>query len=191
MKCYGLKLRSDSRIRYVGQTVRGLQRRLKEHIDSKTQFPVSKWARKHHDEVEIVELGCTKSRDELDALEIELIAKFRSSGEADLNVTDGGKTTYGPKWIQSLKDAWADPVKRQRRSDSLRIAMARPEVREKLRTKLKKIAKDRGYRWPAQTNRDPAVQQKMNEGIKRSWTEERKRHHSQKMKDAWKRKREG
>lgn len=102
---YGLC--DEPRVRYVGQTKNGLQSRLRSHINSAgtkppggKANPSTQWLRKRRQQgikIDARILCEIDSGDDdvdmmlLDWAEIHLISHYRSLGEADLNVTDGGQ----------------------------------------------------------------------------------------------------
>jgi len=94
---YGLYDVRDSKktVRYVGQTrqKRGVTMRIYGHVhDSKTPvYPVSHWISAIKPEnLSYITLSQPQVED-LDADEIWFIAKYRSMGQADLNVAEGGQ----------------------------------------------------------------------------------------------------
>jgi hypothetical protein len=150
MICYGIKLPDDARIRYVGQTRLLKERRFEQHLSSSRRMsirtPLSKWLRKHPNAV-IIELGTASDETSLDSLECQLIAQYRSLGQADLNVKDGGKVSSDEfRLLQvradsaKLKRALTDSTEetKKRRREAQRVARSRPGWREKQSESQKK-----------------------------------------------------
>lgn len=137
MKCYGIKLRSDWRIRYVGLTSKTLEQRFAQHLYSARKGTVSAlyiWMRKHAaDEFDIVELCSANSTQELNEQEIFLIEAYRSIGQADLNLTDGGTGGITPETVEKIKQTFSDPAHREMRSQISSEVWSRPGVKEKAR----------------------------------------------------------
>lgn len=159
MKCYGLVLNGDSRVRYVGMTEKSLSSRLSQHwkcARNNKLTPVYKWMRKYSKEqISIVEIGSADSRISLQDLEKSLIREYKKIGQADLNIAEGGDGGSYPltqetkeKISRIVKSAWQDPDKRFRmmnarknkvkkkrmsRSESAKEVNSRPDVIEKKR----------------------------------------------------------
>ena len=95
MKCYGIKLPDSDEIVYIGLHAGiDVQQRFRKHVYAAqrgSRLPIHCWMVKHPNAI-CIELAnvLTKSRVDLDALEIVLIAQYRSFGEARFNVCDGG-----------------------------------------------------------------------------------------------------
>lgn len=93
---YGLYDPRDGSLRYVGQTTRLLKKRLQEHLRVKSRTRTTHlghwvsvlWALKLSPT--ITELGVADSAEDLDELEIRLIASFRALGVNLTNHTEGG-----------------------------------------------------------------------------------------------------
>lgn len=98
---YGIFDKSNpERIRYVGLTTVGIKRRFSSHWSQATytdrKLPILLWMRKREQsQVGIVVLESHSSIDDVKAAEIRLIAHYRSIGQADLNITDGGEAMNG------------------------------------------------------------------------------------------------
>lgn len=94
---YGLRLRTETEYRYVGQTQFGAEYRLgrHRHMSKYRDLPVYLWMRKHNDVViDVLEKVPEGDLKDLDAKEIEWIARLRSEGHELLNCTEGGKSSY-------------------------------------------------------------------------------------------------
>lgn len=111
---YGiLDMDYPERIRYVGQTTRFTSRRT-EHWRAAQQnkkLPVSKYLRKHlnrKNRIEFRVLDTALDHDILDELEIKWISDLRSRGQADLNVTGGGRGSFRVEWAQDRRDLYRE-----------------------------------------------------------------------------------
>ena len=98
-KIYGLKLKNEDTIRYVGQTSSDMiETRLCEHISHsrRGKYKNAYWIKKHSNEIEIllIEDGIL-SLDDANKKEIEYIRLFKSFGANLNNLTNGGDGTQG------------------------------------------------------------------------------------------------
>lgn len=104
-----------SRIRYVGLTRRGLLERVKAHWktsrSSKVRRPLYYWMRKHGDAVTFDVLEVLNTEAEMKAAEIRWIAHYRSIGQADLNITDGGESANGYRHTEETRKRISDYLK--------------------------------------------------------------------------------
>lgn len=106
---YGLFNKSEpARIRYVGLTSHTPEKRLKGSLGqakhTNRKLPLFLWIRKYGEErIGVRTLAVLESEDLMKAKEIELIAHYRSLGEADLNVTDGGEAANGLVWSEEQR----------------------------------------------------------------------------------------
>lgn len=105
---YGLRLKSDRAVRYVGLSVRPKER-LSQHFSSsrpdKSMLPVHCWIRKHgKDAVEMVILeDCGEDWDYLTYAEKYWIASMLANGNDLLNLTSGGEGVLGlPAWNKGI-----------------------------------------------------------------------------------------
>lgn len=103
-------------IRYAGQTSRGWRNRWRQHKHGALKghpYPSSRWIRKHGPEnIRSVVLGQTDDLSELDDLETWWIEYLRGSGQADLNVTDGGGGIRGVRHTEDSKRIFADTMRK-------------------------------------------------------------------------------
>ena len=98
------------RVRYVGQTTRGIPYRRQGHWTdaAKGNLPVNRFLEKRRhrkSEVEFQEIDTAETREELDDKEVFWISEFRSIGQADLNLTDGGGGAKGRRMSDAEKEA--------------------------------------------------------------------------------------
>lgn len=94
---YGLRLRTETKYRYVGQTQFGAAYRLRRHrhMSKYRDYPVCMWLRKHDDVViDVLERVPVGDLQVLDAREVEWIARLRGRGHDLLNCDDGGRSMY-------------------------------------------------------------------------------------------------
>lgn len=109
MYIYGLfDVAEPDRIRYVGKTIATLRKRMTGHWGAARHNgysrPIGKWLQKRSpSEVGIVEICRAENLQDLDLLEIEQIAFYRSKGMADLNILDGGGGGTGFKHSEEYK----------------------------------------------------------------------------------------
>lgn len=102
-------LQEPHRVRYVGLTTRGLRARSSGHwTESRTgTLPINRFLKKRaarKSDVVFTVIDTASSLEELNQKEVEWIAFFRSTGDADLNITDGGGGTRGRKMSQDEKE---------------------------------------------------------------------------------------
>jgi hypothetical protein len=74
---YGLCLRTDKIIRYIGSTTRSPSYRLKQHFriaQNASRLPVSRWIKHNNYNIDIIILHEAKSRDEMYSQERKRIA---------------------------------------------------------------------------------------------------------------------
>lgn len=93
-KIYGLKLKDDDKIRYIGLTKQSLSRRMAGHFShaKRKKYKVSNWLNKYKDNVEIILIEDNiPNREECCKKEREYIKLFKSFGANLLNHTDGGE----------------------------------------------------------------------------------------------------
>jgi hypothetical protein len=109
-KIYGLKLKDDDKIRYIGLTKQSLSRRMIGHFShaKDRKYKVSNWLNKYKDNVEIILIEDNiPTREECCKKEREYIKLFKSFGANLLNHTDGGEIgnyKIGHKKSQEWKD---------------------------------------------------------------------------------------
>lgn len=175
MQCYGIKLASDDRIRYVGLTTKSLEERFAQHIYAArvgTASALYRWMRKHaEDKIEIVNLLHACSHAEMNQQEVFLIEAYRSIGQADLNLTDGGTGGVTPLIIEKIKRTFATPEHKMMRSRITTEVWTRPEVKEMARRsrelsdakpETKKNRSEAASLWQA----DPLIRLKQSEKAK-------------------------
>lgn len=95
---YGLASSEDGRLRYIGQTVCGLKKRLYEHryyAKKHKKFPVQKWICSVIDNGFDIIAWIIAPIAILHETEKETIAYYRDLGFDLLNLTDGGEGTIG------------------------------------------------------------------------------------------------
>ena len=102
-------VREPDKVRYVGLTSVSLNHRRGGHwTDSQRgELPIHRFLRKrNHDRglVSFQVIDEAESMDELNDLEMGWIAYYRSIGQADLNITDGGGGTRGRKMTDEQKE---------------------------------------------------------------------------------------
>lgn len=109
------------RCRYGGITTTSIRQRSyghwgnAENTRKKPQYgPMPSWLRKHRvekDKIHFIEIGYYDTVEELKAAEIEFIARMRSIGQCDLNLTDGGEGGNGwrhtPESKRKLSEAFS------------------------------------------------------------------------------------
>jgi len=147
---------------YVGQTVRSVKIRMNQHrqsVASGSQLPVHCAWRKHGEPV-ITVLAEFETHDELHAAEIAAIAELGTMSPNGYNVSIGGDTapSKNPKVAAKI----AVKAKGRKIKDTTRVADA-----------TRRKWQDDGYR------------QKVSDGLKAFWTDERKEQRSKQSKDAW------
>ncbi len=128
-RVYGLfSTQEPKHIRYVGQTIRSVDRRMKVHVyeakKQKKRRPVLDWIRsveKRGFEIGVVELN---KKAKWNTSEEYYIAKLRKDGNKLLNLTDGGEGTLGwkpsQKWRKNVSKRntgiiWSEESKKNRR----------------------------------------------------------------------------
>ena len=98
---YGLYDPIDGTLRYIGQTTLSMSRRLCSHLTRKElskKRHVTAWLnqlKKENQLPSIEKLANAHSREELDSLEVKLIAEAKASGTKLTNHTDGGRGLSG------------------------------------------------------------------------------------------------
>ncbi|QZA06503.1 NUMOD3 motif protein [Mycolicibacter heraklionensis] len=106
---YGVRLRSDSRYRYVGLTTKRAQVRLCQHLKEAAagrKTPFYDWLRKQdRDSVIVDQLDWTDDLDELGEAEIAWIALLRHEGHPLLNIAAGGLGPTGVEWTAEMREA--------------------------------------------------------------------------------------
>lgn len=102
--------KDPGRVRYVGKTKNSLTRRSQGHWSDtnrrRSNSRLQNWLVKYKDDREMIEFtehSRYATKDELDQAEINLIAEFRSKGQADLNITSGGDGGLGLPWSEESK----------------------------------------------------------------------------------------
>jgi len=125
---YGLVDPRNNQIKYVGQTIQGIERFRQHYYNKASEGPRSKkhnWVNKLKKlglVFQVVYLEYVDGVDSLNDREIYYIKKLRSEGLELLNHDDGGGNTKRLPMSQDLKDhlsaktiaAWEDPEKRAR-----------------------------------------------------------------------------
>lgn len=102
---YGLAS-SDGVIRYVGQTSRSIERRLRKHHENArlgVNTPLYHWMRREAAQGRAVSAVTLQSDAEYGADERRVIAEMRANGVQLLNLTDGGDGTLGWKHTPDTK----------------------------------------------------------------------------------------
>lgn len=166
MHCYGIKIKSDCRIRYVGMTSKTLETRFHQHklaAEKGTRSRLYNWMRKHaNDDIEIIELETANSKHELGELEKFLIESYRSIGQADMNMTDGGTGGTTPEIIEKVKKTMATPESVALRSSIMIEFWKNPEHKKKVlatrfttdqKEETKRNRSNAAKKWQA----DPAI----------------------------------
>ncbi len=105
-KIYTLNHPITNEIRYVGQTCKTLEVRLKGHIASKDKSHRVNWIKALANNnliPKIVLLKKDLSKDECDVLEKYYIKEYKESGIRLLNLTEGGEGSYGYKHTEESK----------------------------------------------------------------------------------------
>lgn len=140
---YGLYSSGDrDHIRYVGITkYEDATLRLLQHISAAkrprgrgSDWPVYRWMRKHILEghsIEFVLFADNISWNDACAMEVELIAHFRSLHVDLLNITDGGDGRMGAKHSDETKRKMSDAAK-----ERLKSPEAREKIAEAMRTRV-------------------------------------------------------
>jgi transposase len=140
-RVYGLYDPREGALRYVGQTVRTLEVRLKAHLTLKNL------ARSHHSahwlaslrrsglRPIIRELGTAFSREELDRLEVKEIATARSAGANLTNHTNGGLGQSGRRCSGETREKMS--LAKKGRPGSRKGTQQSHEAREKISASLR------------------------------------------------------
>jgi hypothetical protein len=114
-KIYGLKLKNEDCIRYIGQTsCVNIETRLSEHVShsNKGRYKNAYWVKKHSNDIEIVLLeDSIPSLEEANKKEIEYIKLFKSFGAKLNNLTNGGDGTQGIKFTDEHRKKLSDKKK--------------------------------------------------------------------------------
>lgn len=95
---YGLASSEDGRLRYIGQTTKGLKRRLFEHkyyAKKLKRLPVQKWICSVHEKGYEIIGWIISPVAILHETEKEAITYYKSQGFNLLNITEGGEGTIG------------------------------------------------------------------------------------------------
>jgi len=144
---YGLYSSKDGEIRYIGQTIISIKRRLSFHkIDSfgaRKDTYKGKWLRKvlkdgYNVCVKLIDNNATWNKSE-----IYWIKLYKHLGYQLVNATDGGKGLYNPskevrdKIRVNTQAQWDDPIKREIRVRSIREAVKNREITEEDREQLR------------------------------------------------------
>lgn len=106
---YGIRLRSSWDYRYVGQTSKDAEYRLREHFKTAKagrKTPFYDWLRKYdRDDVVVDVLSWIGGREELGQSEVDWIAYLRAEGQPLLNLASGGLGPNGFKWTDEMREA--------------------------------------------------------------------------------------
>lgn len=106
---YGVRLRSESRYRYVGLTTKTAQLRLRQYWKAAAagrKTPFYDWLRKQNrDDVVADNLDWADELDELGEAEIAWIALLRHEGQPLLNLAAGGLGPTGVEWTAEMRQA--------------------------------------------------------------------------------------
>lgn len=92
---YGLRLKGDPEVRYVGLTCKDLKRRLRQHRTGGNSPLLSPWLRENSDEVEIFPIAAVECREEATATEKVMIALCCRLDHRLFN------RAHNPKWSQA------------------------------------------------------------------------------------------
>ena len=127
---YGLASSEDGKIRYVGQTIRSLGARRRDHLKANT--PIGVWLRKHpNHKIFIIDSDAV-----LHETERRLIAWYKAHGAHLLNLTEGGEGNHGYKWTPE----------QLRKISRIRTGRAiSPEWRKNMSAALKGKPKPKGF----------------------------------------------
>lgn len=95
-------------VRYVGKTTIGIHARATAHWNASKRgsLPISRFLRKRIHDRNLVDFRVVReccNAEELNLGEIDLISRLRTSGQADLNITDGGDGASGFKRPESWR----------------------------------------------------------------------------------------
>lgn len=177
MACvYGLIRESDPTIRYIGISKKDTpNRRFTIHSRAAKHgvaYPVYDWMRKYSD-VTFIVLYSNLSWEDACRIEIDLIAKYRSSASSKLlNVSDGGQGPNGYKHSQEIKDRLSKAHTGVLRSEEHRKNISLGATgKSKSEAHRKNISKARlGLTAPNKGNKFTEEQKKkVSDGLKRSW----------------------
>lgn len=106
---YGVRLRTESRYRYVGLTTKSAKIRLRQHLKvarSGRKTPFYDWLRMHDsDGVVVDDLDRVEGLEELGRAEIEWIERLRMCGHPLLNLSQGGLGPMGIEWTTEMREA--------------------------------------------------------------------------------------
>jgi len=95
---YGLASSIDGQVRYVGQTVRELKTRLRDHLNCARkgkEIAVYAWIRKHEALGETIQIKVLEENAIINESEIRWIANLRAAGVKLVNSTKGGDGIVG------------------------------------------------------------------------------------------------
>lgn len=133
---YGLSCtcHPEKGVRYVGQTTRGVGRRMSEHrYAARVQpgrRPLTDWIQKHGEaSIRLQVLEVVESSSLLNEREIHWIATLHTFGSPGLNLNEGGASNQGfkhtPEVIQKMRDREYTPEVRARMRDGARRRLER------------------------------------------------------------------
>lgn len=71
---YGIRLKGDPEVRYVGLTYKPLQRRLKEHLRTPCCPNLSPWLRENLDRIDVFAIASVEDREQTKATEKVIIS---------------------------------------------------------------------------------------------------------------------
>jgi hypothetical protein len=145
---YGLTSTEDGQIRYIGQTIKPLNKRLRSHIDGAKRggtWPVAKWIRKVIRQVFTVQIVPLVETAIWNDTEIETIAVYLAQGAKLLNATNGGQNPVGlvfseetrRKMSDAAKRRWSGPEARTILAEIARQAWTDPDYRAHMSAQLK------------------------------------------------------
>ena len=127
---YGMGLKNDPYIRYIGMTTKSIEKRLMEHKKASRhgrKYPVYDWIRKHGEENVVIFLIEYVEKN-LEDREVFWINRYKDLGHNLLNLTEGGSGPNGHVWTEE---------QRSKHSKKMKEVANRPEVKEKIRKNRK------------------------------------------------------
>lgn len=145
---YGLRSSQDGRIRYVGQTVMSLEKRLKNHLSHSRKYRhrhLSNWINSVIRSGYSVEIIVLRENATWNVSEIEVIAQLRADGSDLVNATCGGEGALGVHWTEDRRKKMSETMTGKKKSaehvsnlsKAMRGRTIPPSVAEKISASLK------------------------------------------------------
>lgn len=143
---YAIISNRNEDVRYIGQTKNDLKLRLKQHIKRSKykKIPLYDWIKREIQEGYSIKIIPIVTDAVLHEDEIKTISQFKKEGAKLLNLTDGGQGHYGYTHSKEVRVRIGKRVSEnftEEHKQSLRLAAADPERREKISKSLKGVKK--------------------------------------------------